>query len=164
MSARVFIGLGSNVDREKNIGLAIREMRQVFGELELSPVYESAAVGFDGSDFLNLVAGFKTENDVGEVVKALGEIEDGLGRDRTQPRFSPRPIDLDILTYDKLELDLPGIQIPRHEILQNAFVLKPLQDIAPDSQHPLVGKTYRQLWQEMAPNAGRLDVYQLKLK
>ena len=113
MSATVYIGLGSNVDREKNIVLAVRELRKVFGELELSPVYESAAVGFDGSDFLNLVAAFDTENDVEEVVKTLRAIEDDLGRDRTQPRFSPRPIDLDILTYGECELGQPGIQIPR---------------------------------------------------
>lgn len=163
MSNRVYIGLGSNVDREKNILLAIREMRRVFGELKLSPVYESAAVGFDGSDFLNLVTGFDTDNDVAEVVKALRAIEDSLGRDRTQPRFSPRPIDLDLLTYDELEVDVPGIQIPRQEILQNSFVLKPLQDIAPDTLHPVEGKTYRQLWQAMAPNAGRLEVYHLDL-
>ena len=163
MSARVYIGLGSNVDRETNIRLAIQEMRKVFGPLEISPVYESAAVGFDGSDFLNLVAGFKTENEVAEVVKALREIEDKLGRDRTQPRFSPRPIDLDILTYDELEIDQSGIQIPRHEILQNAFVLKPLQDIAPDVVHPVANKTFRQLWQVMEPTAGRIDVYQLNL-
>ncbi len=163
MSARVYIGLGSNVDREKNIRRAIDEMRQVFGGLVLSPVYESAAVGFDGNDFLNLVAGFKTENELAEVVKALRNIEDKLGRDRTQPRFSPRPIDLDILTYDDLELDEQGIQIPRNEILQNAFVLRPLQDIAPDTKHPLVGKTYSQLWQVMEPNAGRIDVFRLNL-
>ena len=163
MSARVYIGLGSNVDREKNIRHAIDGMRQVFGELELSPVYESAAVGFDGNDFLNLVAGFKTENELAEVVEALREIEDKLGRHRTQPRFSPRPIDLDILTYDELEIDQSGIQIPRHEILQNAFVLKPLQDIAPDVVHPVANKTFRQLWQVMEPNAGRIDVYQLNL-
>jgi len=163
MSSRVYIGLGSNVERENNILLAIREMRKVFGELELSPVYESAAVGFDGSDFLNLVAGFDTDNDVDEVVKALRAIEDNLGRDRSLPRFSPRPIDLDILTYDELELDVPGIQIPRHEILQNSFVLKPLQDVAPDALHPVKGKTYRQLWQEMEPNAGRIEVYALNL-
>ena len=163
MSATVYIGLGSNVDRDKNIWLAIREMRKVFGPLEISPVYESAAVGFDGNDFLNLVAGFKTENELAEVVNALREIEDKLGRDRTQPRFSPRPIDLDILTYDELEIDQSGIQIPRHEILQNAFVLKPLQDIAPDVVHPVANKTFRQLWQVMEPNAGRIDVYQLNL-
>jgi 2-amino-4-hydroxy-6-hydroxymethyldihydropteridine diphosphokinase len=163
MSALVYIGLGSNVDRERNITLAIREMRKVFGVLEISPVYESAAVGFDGSDFLNLVAGFKTEIEVDEVVETLRKIEDSLGRDRSQPRFSPRPIDLDILTYDDLKLDEPGIQIPRHEILQNAFVLRPLQDIAPNEVHPVETKTYAQLWQEMEPHAGRIEVYQLNL-
>ncbi len=164
MSNRVYIGLGSNVDRGKNILLAIIEMRKLFGELELSPVYETAAVGFDGNDFLNMVAGFDTDNDVDEVVKSLRAIEDNLGRDRSLPRFSPRPIDLDILTYDELELDVPGIQIPRHEILHNSFVLKPLQDIAPDALHPVEGKTYRQLWREMEPKAGRIDVYLLDLE
>jgi 2-amino-4-hydroxy-6-hydroxymethyldihydropteridine diphosphokinase len=163
MSAMVYIGLGSNVDREKNIVLAVREMRKVFGELVLSPVYESAAVGFDGSDFLNLVAGFETENDVGEVVQSLREIEDGLGRDRSQPRFSPRPIDLDILTYGELELDQPGIQIPRDEILQNAFVLRPLQDIAAEILHPALKQSYGELWAEMEPNAVATELFELTL-
>ena len=163
MNATVYIGLGSNVDREKNIVLAIKEMRKVFGELELSSVYESAAVGFDGSDFLNLVAGFKTDDNVAEVVRALREIEDNLGRDRTQPRFSPRPIDLDILTYDDLEMDEPGIQIPRKEILENAFVLRPLQDIAAEVLHPVLKQSYRQLWAEMVPNAVSTEVFDLAL-
>ncbi len=163
MNATVYIGLGSNVDREKNIVLAIKEMRKVFGELELSPVYESAAVGFDGSDFLNLVAGFKTDDNVAEVVRALREIEDNLGRDRTQPRFSPRPIDLDILTYDDLEMDEPGLQIPRKEILENAFVLRPLQDIAANTLHPVLKQSYRQLWAGMVPNAVSTEVFDLAL-
>lgn len=163
MIATVYIGLGSNVDREKNIVLAIKEMRRVFGELELSPVYESAAVGFDGSDFLNLVAGFRTHDNVDEVVRALREIEDNLGRDRTQPRFSPRPIDLDILTYDDLEIDEPGIQIPRKEILENAFVLRPLQDIAAEVLHPVLMQSYRKLWAGMVPNAVSTEVFDLAL-
>ena len=163
MNATVYIGLGSNVDREKNIVLAIKEMRKAFGELELSPVYESAAVGFDGSDFLNLVAGFKTGDNVAEVVRALREIEDNLGRDRTQPRFSPRPIDLDILTYDDLQMDEPGIQIPRKEILENAFVLRPLQDIAANALHPVLKQSYRQLWTGMLPNAVSTEVFDLAL-
>ena len=163
MSATVYIGLGSNVDREKNIVLAVRELRKVFGELELSPVYESAAVGFDGSDFLNLVAAFDPENDVEEVVKTLRAIEDDLGRDRTQPRFSPRPIDLDILTYGECELDQPGIQIPRHEILQNAFVLRPLKDIAPEVLHPVLKQSYAELWAEMEPDAVATELFELIL-
>jgi 2-amino-4-hydroxy-6-hydroxymethyldihydropteridine diphosphokinase len=163
MSATVYVSLGSNVGRDRNIRLAIREMRSAFGDLRLSPVYESASVGFDGSDFLNLVAGFQTESDVHQVVQELRAIEDRLGRDRTQPRFSPRPIDLDILTYDDLVMDEQGLQIPRQEILQNAFVIKPLCDIAPETLHPLVKKDYQTLWLAMAPDAPRLDIYDLAL-
>ena len=163
MSAIVYVSLGSNVDREINIRLAIRSMRRVFGELRLSPVYESVAVGFDGDDFLNLVAGFETDIDVAQVVIELGKIEDQLGRDRTLPRFSHRPIDLDILTYDDLEIDQGGIQIPRHEILLNAFVLRPLQDLAPETLHPLAKKSYQELWREMLPGAIQTEVYILPL-
>ncbi len=163
MSVTVYVSLGSNVQRDRNIRLAVKEMRTAFGNLRLSPVYESASVGFDGSDFLNLVAGFETDNEVHEVVQELRVIEDRLGRDRSQPRFSPRPIDLDILTYDGLIIDEPGIQIPREEILQNAFVLKPLCDIAPDSVHPLVKQDYQALWLAMASDAPRLEVYELSL-
>ncbi|MCH8105796.1 MAG: 2-amino-4-hydroxy-6-hydroxymethyldihydropteridine diphosphokinase [Proteobacteria bacterium] len=163
MSVTVYVSLGSNVQRDRNIRLAVKEMRTAFGNLRLSPVYESASVGFDGSDFLNLVAGFETDNEVHEVVQELRVIEDRLGRDRSQPRFSPRPIDLDILTYDGLIIDEPGIQIPREEILQNAFVLKPLCDIAPDGVHPLVKQDYQALWLAMASDAPRLEVYELSL-
>ena len=163
MSAVVYVSLGSNVDRDKNIRLAIEAMRATFGKLRLSPVYESASVGFDGSDFLNLVAGIETENDIRAVVQKLHAIEDRLGRDRSKPRFSPRPIDLDILTYNELVMDVQGIQIPRHEILQNAFVLKPLCDIASDIVHPVVKKSYQTLWLEMAAEAPRLEIYDLSL-
>jgi len=163
MSAVVYVSLGSNVDRESNIRLALRKMQQIFGTLRLSPVYESEAVGFDGDDFLNLVAGFECDIEVREVVLALREIEDQQGRDRTLPRFSHRPIDLDILTYNDLEIDEEGIQIPRHEILVNAFVLRPLQDLAPDTLHPLVKKSYRELWQAMAPTAIHTELYHLSL-
>lgn len=163
MSVTVYVSLGSNVQRDRNIRLAVKEMRTAFGNLRLSPVYESASVGFDGSDFLNLVAGFETNNEVHEVVQELRVIEDRLGRDRSQPRFSPRPIDLDILTYDGLIIDEPGIQIPREEILQNAFVLKPLCDIVPDGVHPLVKQDYQALWLAMASDAPRLEVYELSL-
>jgi 2-amino-4-hydroxy-6-hydroxymethyldihydropteridine diphosphokinase len=163
MSDSVYIGLGSNVDRERNILLAVREMRQVFGELELSPVYESAAVGFDGDDFLNFVAGFRTTKPVRDVVLALRAIEDHQGRDRTLPRFSHRPIDLDILTYDDLEIDEPGLQIPRKEILENAFVLRPLQDIAAEVLHPVLKRSYRDLWADMLPNAVTTELFEMVL-
>jgi len=163
MNARVYVSLGSNADREANICLAVNALREQFGAIALSPVYDSAAVGFDGSDFLNLVAGIDTNLEVEAVAATFRAIEDQLGRDRTQPKFASRPIDLDILTYDNLVLEVPGIRIPRPEILENAFVLKPLQDIAPQSLHPVSGQSYAELWRRMAPNAPRLDLFPLDL-
>jgi 2-amino-4-hydroxy-6-hydroxymethyldihydropteridine diphosphokinase len=162
MNARVYVSLGSNAGREANIRLAVAALREQFGAIELSPVYDSAAVGFDGSDFLNLVAGVDTSLEVEAVAAVFRAIEDQLGRDRTQPKFASRPIDLDILTYDNLILEVPGIRIPRPEILENAFVLKPLQDIAPQSLHPVSGQSYAELWRRMEPNAPRLDLFPLE--
>ncbi|MDH3387359.1 MAG: 2-amino-4-hydroxy-6-hydroxymethyldihydropteridine diphosphokinase [Gammaproteobacteria bacterium] len=159
MSARVYVGLGSNVRREAMICQAVAALRDHFGEIELSPVYNSAAVGFDGSDFLNLVAGFDTDLDVVAVAAIFREIEDRLGRDRSLPKFASRPIDLDILTYGDLILDVPGIRVPRPEIIENAFVLRPLQDIAPERAHPEIGESYAALWSRMAPDAPRLERY-----
>jgi 2-amino-4-hydroxy-6-hydroxymethyldihydropteridine diphosphokinase len=164
MNARVYVSLGSNVDREARIRLAVAALREQFGEIELSPVYDSAAVGFDGSNFLNLVAGLNTSLEVEAVAAIFHAIEDQLGRDRSLPKFASRPIDLDILTYDDLILDVPGIRIPRPEILENAFVLKPLQDIAAQQIHPETGESYAKLWQRMTPNAPRLDIYPMQFQ
>lgn len=159
--SEVYVSIGSNVDRETNTQKAVAIMRDVFGEMRLSPVYQSAAVGFSGDDFLNLVAGFETDNPVAEVVANMRQIEDDLGRDRSQPRFSTRSIDLDILLYDYLILDQAGISIPRKEILRSAHVLKPLQDLIATNLHPVTGQSYGQLWLDMADQAPRLDVVEL---
>ncbi|MDH5355827.1 MAG: 2-amino-4-hydroxy-6-hydroxymethyldihydropteridine diphosphokinase [Gammaproteobacteria bacterium] len=161
--SEVYVSIGSNVDREANIKKAVRALRKIFGSLSLSPVYESASVGFVGDEFLNLVAGIETDRPVEQIVASFRQIEDDLGRDRSQPRYSPRAIDLDILIYDNLIMDESGIQIPRREILKNAFVLKPLQDLIPDYRHPLDGQSCRELWLAMAPTAPRLDVFELAL-
>lgn len=163
MSQRVYVGIGSNLERETRLRQAVRALREQFGELKLSPVYDSAAVGFDGSDFLNLVAGLDTDLEVEPLVALFHQIEDRLGRDRSLPRFASRPIDLDILLYAECIIDLPGIRIPRPEILENAFVLKPLQDLVPQRNHPEVGASFASLWQRMAPTAPSLEVYPLDL-
>ena len=161
MSATVFVGIGSNQDREAKIVAALAMLRDTFGEVEISPVYNTAAVGFDGSDFLNLVAAFETELGAQAVVDVFRRIEDDLGRDRSLPKFASRPIDLDILLYDNLVMNVPGIAIPRPEILEQAFVLKPLQDLAPERLHPELGETFAALWQRMEARAPRMEVIAL---
>ncbi len=163
MSERVYVGLGSNQDRDDKIRGAVAELRAQFGEIEVSPIYDSAAVGFDGSDFLNLVVGFDTELSLPAVITRFRQIEDRLGRVRSAKKFASRPIDLDILLYGDTVTEGYGIRIPREEILENAYVLKPLQDIAPDARHPEVGETYAALWQRMAPGAPPLALHPLEV-
>lgn len=144
--ARVYISIGSNIDKATSIRKGIVDMQQVFGQLELSSVYQSEAVGFKGDDFFNLVAAFDTDTDVQTISRQLHEIEDKNGRDRSGPRFSSRTLDLDLLVYDDLVTNEHGLEIPREEILENAFVLWPLAEIAPELKHPVTGKTYAEHW------------------
>ena len=143
----VFLGLGSNINARAHITSAISCLREAFGNIKLSPFYRSKAFGFKGDDFINLVARVETSMSPLELKKHLGALENRHGRDREVPRYSDRTLDVDILLYDDLYLLSPDLEIPRGEILQAAYVLKPLADIAPDLVHPAAGKTLAELWQ-----------------
>lgn len=147
VGVRVWLGLGSNIDAETNIRSAVTALQQAFGELQISPVYESDAVGFDGDRFINLVVGIKTSLGINEVNSTLKQIEDSQGRSREGDKFSARTLDIDILTFADLDLTEDGVNIPRHEILTYAFVLRPLADVAPEEIHPHLGLSYRTLWE-----------------
>jgi len=164
MRINVYVGLGSNVDRETHLRRAVDELHRIFGELQRSPVYDSKSVGFEGDNFLNMVVGFESDREVGSIVGELHAIEDRLGRDRNKPRFSNRIIDLDILLYGDRVIDLPGIQIPRREITINAFVLRPLQDLAPGSLHPELKQSYSVLWSRMAAGNQTLSLFPLEFE
>jgi 2-amino-4-hydroxy-6-hydroxymethyldihydropteridine diphosphokinase len=144
--ARVYISLGSNIDRDANTRAGIDALREHYGLLLLSSVYESEAVGFEGDNFYNMVIALETGEDVFSVAATLRRIEEAQGRDRNAPKFSSRTLDLDLLLYDDLIVDEKGLQIPRDEILSRAFVLWPLAEIAPALQHPQVAKCYADLW------------------
>lgn len=144
--AVVLLGLGSNQNAVHSIQAALVALKKTFGDLTLSPVYESEAVGFDGDNFLNMVAEVNTALTVGELWQVLRNIEDAHGRDRTQPKFAGRTLDIDILTYDQKVGTIDSVVLPRDEILKNAFVLKPLADTWPQYIHPEVNKTYQALW------------------
>ena len=145
--AQVFVSIGSNIDRDRNIRLAIEALKNQFGELLLSTIYESEAVGFDGDNFYNLVAAFETPDDVTKVADQLRLMEADLGRERNSPRFSSRTMDIDLLLYDDLVYQSDNLTLPRDEILHNAFVLKPLSELIGDRIHPLAQQSYSELWQ-----------------
>lgn len=142
----IYLSLGSNVDRHKNITAALDALADLLGELKISSVYESKSVGFDGSNFFNLVVGADTALPIAELSETLKRIEDNNGRKRSGPKFSPRTLDIDILTYGDFVGDESGIELPRAEITKNAFVLLPLAEIAADVLHPQLQKTYHDLW------------------
>jgi 2-amino-4-hydroxy-6-hydroxymethyldihydropteridine diphosphokinase len=161
--SRVFLGIGSNVDVEHNVRAGIRALREAFGEVELSPFYRTSAVGFSGDDFINLVAGIDTPMRPLELKEFLNALEDRHGRVRDLPKFSDRTLDIDILLYDDLRLETPGLVLPRPEIIEFAHVLKPLSDLAPNLRHPLTGSTLAQLWQDYAGDRTGLTVVDFPL-
>lgn len=145
--SKVYVSIGSNIEPLSHIRAGLADMRQQFGTLILSSVYESEAVGFEGDHFYNLVAGFDTNMDVHTVARTLRIIEQNNGRQRTSNRFSARTLDLDVLLYDDLVLKDDEVEIPRDEIMKYAFVLLPLAEIAPAVKHPVSGQSLADLAQ-----------------
>ncbi|QSP95949.1 2-amino-4-hydroxy-6-hydroxymethyldihydropteridine diphosphokinase [Marinobacter salinisoli] len=144
---RVYVGIGSNVDRERHLGVALDALADWFGALDLSAVYESEAVGSDGAPYLNMIAGFDTQWSVATLSRRFKALEDANGRCRDGTQAGVRTLDLDILTYGTCVGEVDGVKLPRSEILVNAFVLKPLAELAPDESHPVCQQSYRELWQ-----------------
>ena len=145
--AAIFLGLGSNESPEKNLQFAVSELRSRYGELTVSPVYRGAAVGFDGADFLNLVVKLQSEDSPLAICEVIEEIHDLAGRVRGSSRWESRRIDIDLLLYDNLIWDERPVHVPRDDVLEYSFVLRPLAEIAPDLVHPVTGKTYSEHWQ-----------------
>lgn len=144
------LSLGSNVEPERYLRLAAAALRERFPDVRFSPVYRTAAVGFEGPDFLNAGAVLRSDPGPIELDAWLHALEDVHGRDRSGPRFSSRTLDIDLVFYDDCILRGPGhLQLPRPE-LKHAFVLKPLVDIAPEFSDPVSGRTLASLWRDAA--------------
>ncbi|NIN61161.1 MAG: 2-amino-4-hydroxy-6-hydroxymethyldihydropteridine diphosphokinase [Gammaproteobacteria bacterium] len=143
---QVYVGIGSNINREESIRGGLEALSKKFGELTLSDIYESEAYGFDGDNFYNLVAGFQTDLPVNGLNAALKGIEIDLGREQHGKKFLPRTLDIDLLLYGNLVQHDKNVDVPREDIEQYAFVLKPLADIAGDFRHPETNKTFAEMW------------------
>jgi 2-amino-4-hydroxy-6-hydroxymethyldihydropteridine diphosphokinase len=132
---------------KKNIRGALRALEARYGDVMVSPVYESESVGFDGAPFYNLVVAIDTDASVATLAAELRAIEEAWGRDRLSPKFSSRTLDIDILTWGNACGEVDGVSLPRDEILKYAFVLKPLADLAGNDRHPETIRSYAEHWE-----------------
>lgn len=158
---KCYLSVGSNIDKENNIRTGVAALREQFGDVTCSTVYESEAIGFEGDNFYNLVVEIETELGVGRLAAILHAIENQHGRQRGEQKFSSRTLDIDILTYGDLAGIVDGVKLPRDEITKNAFVLLPLSELAPETYHPLMHQTYAQLWREF--DKGKQKLWPVKL-
>ena len=156
--ATVFVGLGSNIDPENNLHLGVRELRERFGELHLSAVYRNRAVGFEGDDFLNLVAEFESDESPQAICEQIELIHNLSGRSRGGGKWEARPLDIDLLLYNNLVVDESPVRVPRSDVLKYSFVLRPLAELAPDLVHPVTGRTMLDHWQKFDATSHPLDV------
>jgi 2-amino-4-hydroxy-6-hydroxymethyldihydropteridine diphosphokinase len=149
---QVFISLGSNLGERKN---NIRKALEIISSnpeiklLKVSKNYETKPVGYTKQpDFINAAAEIKTDLSAHELLALFQKIEKSLGR-RKVFKWGPRIIDIDILTYGQKVIIEPNLEIPHPLLTQRKFVLEPLAEIAPKKAHPVLKKSYRDLFNKV---------------
>jgi 2-amino-4-hydroxy-6-hydroxymethyldihydropteridine diphosphokinase len=144
----VLVAAGSNIEPVANLRRALDALVHHYPRLRCSRAYRNAAVGFEGEDFVNLVVGFATDDDVRTVLARLHEVEAACGRDRHAPKWAPRAMDLDVLLYGDRVCDEPDLVLPRPDLVRRAYMLGPAAELAPDTVHPTLGVTLAGLWRD----------------
>jgi 2-amino-4-hydroxy-6-hydroxymethyldihydropteridine diphosphokinase len=141
---RVYLGLGSNIEREKHLVAGLEALDGFVSDMTCSAVFESQPVGIKSGLFFNLVVTGYTELPLMELDRRLKFIEADNGR--YAPDRKGLPLDIDVLLFGEQVGNFDGLILPRAEILKNAFVLWPLSLIAPDRVHPEAGVSFEKLW------------------
>jgi 2-amino-4-hydroxy-6-hydroxymethyldihydropteridine diphosphokinase len=142
----VFVAAGSNVEPVANLRRALDSLAAHYPRLRCSRAYRNAAVGFEGEDFVNLVIGFETDDDLPTVIRHLHEAEAACGRERNAPKWAPRSMDLDVLLYGSTVIDEPALVLPRPDLVRRAYMLGPMAELAPGFEHPTNRSTMGALW------------------
>ncbi|EPU2895070.1 2-amino-4-hydroxy-6-hydroxymethyldihydropteridine diphosphokinase [Vibrio vulnificus] len=142
----VYIGVGSNIEREKHARAAWQELTLLGEALQASPIYECAAVGFDSHAFFNFVIRFNTSMTLEEFASQLRQIELRWGREENAAKYQDRTLDLDIVLFGEC-ISSQKPELPRSDIFKYPFVIQPLYDLQPDLVIPGDGRTVEEIWQ-----------------
>lgn len=156
MTHTAYIGIGSNLSNpDKNCVEAIekisahRDIRIVIK----SSFYQTEPIGqIEQGWFVNAAIKIETPLNPKELLSALLNIESAMGRIR-QEKWGPRLIDLDLLFYDDLVLDMEGLTLPHPETQKRKFVLTPMNELAENLIHPTLNKTIKTLLHELSDDA-----------
>lgn len=122
---KFYLSIGSNINAEANIILAIEKLQKILDNSEYSSVHQTKAEGFEGDDFLNLVVAGESSLSFEGLNKKLKEIENESGRNRDAPKFSARTLDIDIV----LQIGEEEILFESDEIEKYSFVSEPLKEL-----------------------------------
>jgi 2-amino-4-hydroxy-6-hydroxymethyldihydropteridine diphosphokinase len=155
MKKIVYLGLGSNLkDRKAQIDEAVARLAELGRVLAVSSYYETEPMEVARQPwFLNCAVALETERMPKQLLAAVLEIEQAMGRRRTQPK-GPRIIDIDILLFGSSTVETAGLVIPHPRMAERRFVLEPLAEIAPETRHPVLKKTIRELRDGLGKGGG----------
>lgn len=145
----LYLSIGSNIEPERNLRICASAIRRLFHNPVWSPIYQSTAVGMEGPDFLNAVVHTQTDQGIPAVILLLKDLEKNQGRIKQTSSFSNRTLDIDLLLFNNVCIETPGLTLPRPELLDMGYVLVPLVDLAPKLIHPKVNKTMEALLQDL---------------
>lgn len=148
--ATVYLGLGSNIgDKKNNMITAVARLAERVGAISaLSSLYETAPWGFESANtFINAAVIMETSLSPDELLHITQQIESEMGRtQKSNGAYHDRIIDIDILMYDQLVIQTPKLTLPHPLMQERLFVLEPLAEIAPETIHPVLNKTFGELY------------------
>jgi len=141
---QAYISIGSNIEAKKNIARVKKKLNQLF-ICTFSDNFYTETEGFEGKDFINLVAGFETSLDAVKLTQTLKTLEKKMGRESNQKGMHDRVIDLDLILLGDLIAQDQGINLPSNDIENYLFVLEPLAQIAKEHLHPVFNISFEEM-------------------
>ena len=140
----VVLDLGSNIDREASLATALEKLADHFTLRRASSVYKTTPVGMANQpDFFNVSLEVETDKSPDEIREIARGIEDGMGRNRSVPKYGPRNIDIDIVVHgDSVDAEK---KVPHPQAARELFVVAPMAELSPDGRHPETKETWSEL-------------------